>query len=101
VRTAASVASALDLAAREPFNLLVSDLTLPDGNGYELMRSLKDRFQLRGIALSGHGMEEDIRRSKAAGFAEHLTKPVDVETLEAAIERAARADATLAPHAEP
>jgi PAS domain S-box-containing protein len=66
-------------------DLVVSDLGLPDGSGYDLMRELAGRYGLRGIALSGYGMDEDVRQSREAGFERHLTKPVDLRTLEAAI----------------
>lgn len=85
VQTATDVRSALELAAQEPFDLLISDLRLPDGNGYDLMRILREKHELKGIALSGYGSEDAIRKSQEAGFAEHLTKPVDAEAVEAAI----------------
>ncbi|HEX6563265.1 MAG TPA: ATP-binding protein [Chthoniobacterales bacterium] len=69
--------AALSLAASRVFDLVISDLGLPDFSGTELMTRLRERYALRGIALSGYGMEEDIRRSKSAGFDYHLTKPVD------------------------
>ncbi len=84
------VAAALGLAAEPPFDVVVSDLGLPDGSGYELMRVLKDRYGARGIALSGFGMEGDILRGREAGFLEHLVKPVNVATLDQAIRRVAR-----------
>jgi PAS domain S-box-containing protein len=87
VQVATTVASALQIAQAEPMDLLISDLGLPDGTGHDLMRQLLTKFAIRGIALSGYGMEEDVRRSHQAGFIEHLTKPVDVERLRAAIAR--------------
>lgn len=81
VRTADSVASALRAADAEPFDLLISDIGLPDGSGLDLMRQLRARRPVKAIALSGFGMEDDVRRSKEAGFAAHLTKPVSVPTL--------------------
>ena len=86
VTVAGTVAAALDAArAEERIDLVVSDLGLPDGNGQDLMRELAGRYGLRGIALSGYGMEQDVRRSHEAGFARHLTKPVDAETFKSAI----------------
>jgi len=67
------------------FDVVLSDLGLPDGSGQELMRELARRHGLKGIALSGYGMEEDIQHSREAGFAYHLTKPVDRQALEATI----------------
>lgn len=80
-------ASARKAASSQEFDLLISDLGLPDGSGHELMADLKTRYALKGIALSGYGMESDIRRSEEAGFSVHLTKPVDLSALEEAISR--------------
>jgi PAS domain S-box-containing protein len=77
VESAATAEAALTLAGRQAFDIVISDLGLPDCSGTELMTILRQRHSLRGVALSGYGMEEDIRRSKSAGFDEHLTKPVD------------------------
>jgi PAS domain S-box-containing protein len=87
VLNAHDVASALETAAHFPVDLVISDLGLPDGTGLELMQQLSREHGLRGIALSGYGMEEDFRRSHAAGFVEHLVKPVTVESVHAAIAR--------------
>jgi CheY-like chemotaxis protein len=88
---AGSVAQALAAAEREAgaLDLVVSDLGLPDGSGHDLMRQLVARYGLTGIALSGYGMEEDVRQSQEAGFGRHLTKPVTMAALEAAIAEAA------------
>jgi PAS domain S-box-containing protein len=91
VKAARDLASARRLAAEGELDLLVSDLGLPDGSGLDLMRELRERDGLRGIAVSGYGMEEDLRRSREAGFAEHLIKPINPDTLKAAIVRAAAA----------
>jgi two-component system CheB/CheR fusion protein len=94
VTVAGTVAAALDAAgaAREGagrIDLVLSDLGLPDGSGQDLMRELSRLYGLRGIALSGYGMEEDVRRSREAGFLRHLTKPVDLQILESAIRQVA------------
>jgi PAS domain S-box-containing protein len=88
VSTAVDLRSARALAASREFDLVVSDLGLPDGTGYDLMSGLRDQYGLKGIAVSGYGMEDDLRRSREAGFLEHLVKPVDVEKLKAALARA-------------
>lgn len=86
VQTAGDVAAALDTAAREDFDVLISDLGLPDGSGSDLMRELRNRgCQLPGIALSGYGQEPDIRQSRDAGFTTHLVKPVDMDHLLAVV----------------
>ena len=87
VKTANTFASALAIATSEDFDLIISDIGLPDGSGLELMRQIRDRYAARGIALSGYGMEEDIRRSREAGFLAHLTKPVDFQKLQVAIQQ--------------
>ena len=84
---ASTLASARDLAAKRHFQLVISDLGLPDGSGLDLMGELGDSGQLRGIALSGFGSESDVAAAKAAGFAAHFTKPVDWERLRHAIHR--------------
>ncbi len=86
---ARAAAGAAQNGAGRPLDLVVSDLGLPDGSGQDLMRELAQAYGLRGIALSGYGMEEDVRRSHEAGFLCHLTKPVDLQTLKAAIQQAA------------
>ena len=80
---------ALKAANVDRFDLVLSDLGLPDGLAYDTMRSLHDRFGLAGIALSGYGTDGDVARSRDAGFVEHLTKPVDLKTLYDAIDRVA------------
>jgi PAS domain S-box-containing protein len=82
-------AAALALASDGEFDVLVSDIELPDGNGLELLARLRDHRPLAGIALSGFGASEDIKLSLAAGFALHLVKPVDFRRLERAIRQVA------------
>jgi len=85
VLSAASLSEARNLAQGKDFELLISDIGLPDGSGYELMAELRDRPGLVGIALTGYGMESDVIRSQAAGFATQLTKPVSVQALDSAL----------------
>jgi signal transduction histidine kinase/ActR/RegA family two-component response regulator len=92
VTVAGTLAEARAAASRAlRIDLVVSDLGLPDGNGQDLMRELARKHGLRGIALSGYGMEEDIRKSREAGFERHLTKPIDAEVFKAAIRQAIQA----------
>ena len=86
VQAAYTLHDALEATRTSDFDLLISDIGLPDGSGLELMRALADR-PIRGIALSGFGMDEDIARSKDAGFVEHLIKPVSFQSLQETIGR--------------
>src|SRR5690606_7558250 len=85
VTSAATLAEARAAAENTSFALLISDIGLPDGSGYDLMRELAARGPIKGIALSGYGMEEDVARSRAAGFQQHLTKPIRVQSLDRAL----------------
>ncbi|MDB5325271.1 MAG: Sensory transduction protein kinase 2 [Phycisphaerales bacterium] len=85
VSHAGSITAARRLAGTRAFDVVISDIGLPDGTGVELMRHLSTEHHLKGIAMSGYGMEDDVRRSLDAGFHAHLTKPVNVDQLEAAI----------------
>jgi signal transduction histidine kinase/CheY-like chemotaxis protein len=82
------VRSAMEAAARNQFDLLISDVALPDGSGMDLMTQLRAISKIPGIAISGFGNNGDIERSLQAGFSEHLIKPIKLHDLEAAIERA-------------
>ena len=83
-----SMRSAMETAVRNKFDLLISDVALPDGTGLELMMQLRAISNIPGIAISGFGNNGDIERSLQAGFCEHLIKPVKLDPLEAAIEQA-------------
>jgi PAS domain S-box-containing protein len=86
VEAVESIADALNRVAAQQFDLLISDIGLPDGSGTELMQRVKGSG-MRGIALSGYGMDEDLARSAQAGFDVHLTKPVNIDELAAVIRR--------------
>jgi CheY-like chemotaxis protein len=89
VLAAGDVATALAVANKEmsiaPIDVVMSDLGLPDGSGLDLMRQLSADYGLRGIALSGFGMDSDLEESIAAGFWRHLVKPIDIRTLRATL----------------
>jgi PAS domain S-box-containing protein len=87
VLTAEDVGSALRVADEHDFDLLVSDLGLPDASGLDLILELRKRRPVLGIAITGFGRDEDIRRCKEAGFVEHMTKPINLPVLEATIRR--------------
>jgi PAS domain S-box-containing protein len=85
VISATSVAEARTAAQRDQFDLVVSDIGLPDGDGYILMSELREQFGLKGIALTGYGTEQDVSRAQNSGFVAHLTKPIRIEALEKAL----------------
>jgi DNA-binding response OmpR family regulator len=86
VRSAMSLEAARKIDLDE-VDVIVSDIGLPDGTGLDLMRELRLRGDRPSIALTGFGMESDVRASVAAGFDLHLTKPVNIERLVEAIHR--------------
>jgi PAS domain S-box-containing protein len=85
VTLAHTVADAVACVREQSFDLIISDLGLPDQSGFELMRQVREIHPIPGIAMSGYGMAEDIRKSRAAGFSQHLVKPVNIARLEEAI----------------
>lgn len=90
VETAGDMAAALELACAREFDLLISDLGLPDGSGLALLQALRSRGRnYPAIALSGYGREADLANSRAAGFAEHLVKPPDLDHLLRVVNRLA------------
>lgn len=88
VRIADSVHGALAAAGEQPFDLLISDIGLPDGSGLELMRSLQKIQPIKGVALTGFGRDDDVQNSRDAGFYAHITKPVNFKRLQAVIREA-------------
>jgi PAS domain S-box-containing protein len=86
VTVATSVREAVEVAHHGKFDLLISDIGLPDGSGIDVMRSLRQQ-NIRGIALSGFGQEEDVQRSRDAGFETHMTKPINFQTLRDIVSR--------------
>jgi PAS domain S-box-containing protein len=90
VTTANTVAGALEAERGLEFDLIISDIGLPDGSGLELMRRITARRgAVPAIALTGYGMEDDILRSREAGFTSHMTKPIDFTKLGAMIRQVA------------
>ena len=82
VKAAATAEQALRFAENTEFDLVISDLCLPDVSGAELMTILRDRYSMRGIAITGLEMDDDSQRIKSAGFDYHLTKPLDPASLD-------------------
>lgn len=89
VSVATTASAARVLASQQAFDVIVSDVGLPDASGYELMSELRDLYALKGIAVTGSGHATDVERARVAGFSMHLTKPVSFVRLEAALEQVA------------
>jgi PAS domain S-box-containing protein len=90
VTPATSVAEAVRASANNHFDILISDIGLPDGTGLDVVRQVHTHQPgLPAIALTGYGMERDVRESQEAGFSAHMTKPIDMDQLKAAIRRLA------------
>ncbi len=85
VLAAENMNDALRIAEEQHFDILLSDIGLPDGSGLELLKRIRQRRDVPALALSGFGMDEDVERSRDAGFSDHLTKPVSIDRLQAAI----------------
>lgn len=90
VKSASSIAEAVEMFANFPADLLLSDIGLPDGNGIELIKKLRQRSEIKAIAMSGYGMESDMEQTSRAGFMEHLIKPVSAERLKESLGRVPR-----------
>jgi CheY-like chemotaxis protein len=89
VSVATNARDALELASKNSYDVIVSDVGLPDKNGYELMAELRERYAIKGIAVTGSSRSGDVERGREAGFSMHLTKPVSLNRLEAALEQVA------------
>jgi two-component system CheB/CheR fusion protein len=84
VDSARSGVEALEIAGRKRFDLLISDISMPEMDGYQLLSSLRELPEMAAVpavALTGYGRTADIERAKNEGFAEHLTKPLDIDQL--------------------
>ncbi len=89
VLTADNVRSALDIVGSGEIDVLVCDIGLPDGSGYEVVSQTRRARPIKAVALTGFGTEEDLRRSKEAGFDFHLVKPVDFHELQTILDKLA------------
>jgi CheY-like chemotaxis protein len=95
VQSALNFQSGLKLGTNEQFDVLISDLALPDGTGIDFMQKLHSTQPLLAIALTGFGMEDDVRKSYEAGFQHHLVKPIDLNKLDSLIQEGAAALPTV------
>jgi DNA-binding response OmpR family regulator len=87
VQTAASVGEALSAWRGGQFDLLITDIGLPDGSGLNILRALSESHPVKAIVISGLGLDEQLQESREAGIAEHLVKPVSLNVLQASIRR--------------
>lgn len=85
-----TLAQAIAILPNSGCDVLISDVALPDGSGWDLLRSASPRISVYAIAMSGFGTESDLRRSRAAGFRHHIVKPVDPDILDTLMAEAAR-----------
>lgn len=93
VLAAENMTDALRIAEEAQFDILLSDIGLPDGSGHELLKRIRETRSVPALALSGFGMDDDLEKSREAGFFDHLTKPVSIDRLQSAIaELEAKAD---------
>ncbi len=89
VATAHNVRSAMEVIDSDKINVLLCDIGLPDGSGYDVVSQAQAKRPIKGVALTGFGTEDDVRRSKEAGFDFHLVKPVNFQELQAVLEQLA------------
>jgi PAS domain S-box-containing protein len=89
VLTADNVRSALDIVRSGEIDVLVCDIGLPDGSGYDVISQTRRTRPIKAVALTGFGTDEDLRRSKEAGFDFHLVKPVDLHELQTILDKLA------------
>ncbi len=83
-----STRRALEMMASQQFDLVLCDIGLPDGSGYDVISQAKQKGPIKAVAITGFGTDEDIRRSKEAGSDFHLVKPVDFQELQMVLEQA-------------
>jgi CheY-like chemotaxis protein len=89
VETAKTMSEALAVLARKKFDVLISDIGLPDGDGWELLRRAGPSRPGYAISMSGYGMNADRTKSREAGFRNHLLKPFMPDDLDQSLEEAA------------
>jgi PAS domain S-box-containing protein len=90
VVTTDSAQKALKLLDSHRFDALISDIGLPDANGYDLVREARRKQPLEAVALSGFGTDTDVQRSLEAGFDYHVTKPIDFDGLRSLLQKIAK-----------
>ena len=89
ISVADNAQSALETVQSQQFDVVLCDIGLPDGTGYDVITEAKRKQALKAVALTGFGTDEDIRRGKEAGFDFHLVKPVDFHELRSVLDQVA------------
>ena len=82
-----NIRNALNIISSENVEVLLCDIGLPDGTGYEVIAEAKRKQRIKSVAITGFGTEEDIRRFKEAGFDLHLVKPIDLHELQEVLDQ--------------
>jgi CheY-like chemotaxis protein len=85
ISAADTAENALNTLKSKEFDVVLCDIALPDGNGYDVIAEAKQRRAVKAVALTGFSATEDIQRGKEAGFDFHLSKPVDFHELRAVL----------------
>jgi two-component system CheB/CheR fusion protein len=96
VLSARNKAEAMEALPQAACDILISDIGLPDGDGWELLKTVRLARPIYAVAMSGFGMSTDREKSKAAGYRHHVLKPFDPDTLDTILDEAAR-EAAAAP----
>ena len=78
---------ALETMASQKFDVVLCDIGLPDGSGYEVVSQAKQKHPVKAVAITGFGTDEDVRRGKEAGFDFHLVKPIDFHELRTVLDQ--------------
>jgi DNA-binding response OmpR family regulator len=86
ISVAENTQTALEMVQSEKFDVVLSDIGLPDGSGYDVISEAKRKQQVKAVAITGFGTDEDIRRGKDAGFDFHLVKPIDFHELRSVLD---------------
>ena len=81
ISTADGARSALDMINSKKFDVVLCDIALPDGNGYDVIAEAKRKGAVKAVAISGFAALDDVERGREAGFDFHLAKPVDFHEL--------------------
>ena len=87
ISVADNTQSALEIMASQKFDVVLSDIGLPDGSGYDVISQVKRKQPVKAVAITGFGTDEDVRRGKEAGFDFHLVKPIDFHELRSVLDQ--------------